>query len=312
VRVAGIRDIGADVETLEVGDPRALAADEVLIEVRTAGVGNWDEIVRTGGWDVGASPPMALGVEAGGVISAVGVDVKGFGVGDEVSCHPVPLRDQGGWAQLQIVPIGSIASKPTNMSWDIAGVFPIPALTAEQVVSEALALQSGESLLVHGAGGSTGGMIVQLAALRGVDVIATCSPGSADRVRSYGARAVVTYHDGAWPDTVRALVGGTGVQAVANATVGGAATAIATLVDGGRIATITSDPPTPSRGITVTNLYVRSDGPQLNRLSALFGEDKLKMLTPRRCRIEQAANALTQVVAGRARGGMVIAFGCQP
>jgi NADPH:quinone reductase-like Zn-dependent oxidoreductase len=224
VRVAGICDIGADVETLEVGDPRALAADEVLIEVRTAGVGNWDEIVRTGGWDVGASPPMALGVETAEAISAVGMDVKGFGVGDEVLCHPVPLRDQGGWAQLQIVPIGSIASKPANMSWDIAGVFPIPVLTAEQVVSEALALKSGESLLVHGAGGSTGGMIVQLAALRGVDVIATCSPGSADRVRSYG----------------------------------------------------------------------------------------LKMLTPRRCRIEEAANALTQVVAGRARGGMVIAFRWHP
>ena len=312
MRVAGIRAIGAHVETLEVGDPRALVADEVLIEVRAAGVGNWDEIVRAGGWDVGATPPMGLGVEAAGVISAVGVDVNGFRVGDDVLCHPVPLRDQGSWAPLQIAPIGSLASKPAEMPWEIAGVFPIPALTAEQVVSEALALQSGESLLVHGAGGSTGGMIVQLAALRGVDVVATCSPESADRVRSYGARAVVDYHQSRWPDTVRELVNGTGVQAVANATVGGAATALTTLADGGRLATITSDPPTPSRGIIVTNVYVRSDGPQLNRLSDLFGDHKLKMLTPRRCRIDQAANALSQVLAGRARGGMVIAFDLHP
>ena len=70
--VAGVRTFGGDVETLEVDDPRPLAADEVLIDVRGAGVGNWDNIIRCGGWDVGARPPLALGVEAAGVIKAVG------------------------------------------------------------------------------------------------------------------------------------------------------------------------------------------------------------------------------------------------
>ncbi len=306
MRVAGICAFGGDVETLEVGDPRPLGADEVLIDVRAAGVGNWDEIVRSGGWNVGVSPPMALGVQAAGVISAVGADVGGFGVGDEVLCHPVPLRDQGGWAPLLIAPVGSVACKPSDVSWDIAGVFPIPALTAEQVVSQALALQSGEALLVHGAGGSTGGMMVQLAARRGADVIATCSPRSAGRVRSYGARAVIDYHESGWPQTVRALFNGKGVHAVANAVVGGAATAMTTLLDGGRLATITSDPPPVDRGITVTNVYVRSDGPQLSWLAALLGQHQLNMPTPRRCGIDEAAAALAQVVAGHATSGMVI------
>jgi NADPH:quinone reductase-like Zn-dependent oxidoreductase len=44
----------------------------VPLEVRAAGVGNWDEFVCTGGWDVGAKPPMALGVEAAGTVLAVG------------------------------------------------------------------------------------------------------------------------------------------------------------------------------------------------------------------------------------------------
>jgi NADPH:quinone reductase-like Zn-dependent oxidoreductase len=307
VRVAGIRSVGGKVETLLVGDPRPLAPDEVLLEVRTAGVGHWDEIARTGDWDLGVSPPMALGVEAAGVISAVGADVNGLRVGDEALCHPVPLRDQGCWAPLLIAPAGSVATKPSDTSWDIAAVFPVPALTAEQVIGEALDIQSGETLLVHGAGGSTGGMIVQLAALRGADVIATCSPRSAERVRSYGARAVIDYHQGGWPDTVRALTNGRGVHAVANAAVGGAATAITTVVDKGRLATITSDPPPNNRGITITNLYVRSDGPQLSRLAALLGEHKLKIPAPRRCRIRQAADALAQVVGGRAAGGLVIA-----
>lgn len=307
MRVAGIAAFSGDVTTMEVGDPRPLAVDEVLIEVRAAGVGNWDEIVRTGGWDIGVKPPMALGVEVAGIVSAVGTDVSGFGVGDEVLCHPVPLRDQGGWAPWLTAPVGSIASKPPEMSWDIAGVFPVPALTAEQMVSEALALESGETLLVHGAGGTTGAMIVALAATRGVDVVATCSPRSASRVRSYGARAVVDYHEAEWPRMVRDLFDGKGAQAVANAAVGGAAAAMGTLVDGGRLATITSDPPPGERGITVTNLYVRSDGRQLARLAALFGRHELAMPSPRRCGLDGAAAALAQVAAGEATGGIVIA-----
>jgi NADPH:quinone reductase-like Zn-dependent oxidoreductase len=71
--------MGARVEMIEAGEPRPLAGDEVLLEVRAAVlevraavVGNWDEFVRTGGWNVGAKPPMALGVEAAGRVLAVG------------------------------------------------------------------------------------------------------------------------------------------------------------------------------------------------------------------------------------------------
>ena len=88
--VAGVRTLGGNVEALEVDEPRPLAADEVLIGIRGAGVGNWDNIIRTGGWDVGTKPPMALGVEAAGVIKAVGAHPSGFSVGDAVLCHPVP------------------------------------------------------------------------------------------------------------------------------------------------------------------------------------------------------------------------------
>jgi NADPH:quinone reductase-like Zn-dependent oxidoreductase len=68
-------------------------------------------------------------------------------------------------------------------------------LTAEEVLTEALGIQAGETLLVNGAGGITGGLIVQLASLRGAEVIAMCGPGSIERVRGYGARAVIDYHD---------------------------------------------------------------------------------------------------------------------
>ena len=97
---------------IDVPRPRPLAADEVLIQVRAAGVGNWDEFVRTGGWDVGRRAPMALGVEAAGLVTAVGSMVTDWAPGDEVMTHPLPLRDQGAWAPTLIAPSGLIARKP--------------------------------------------------------------------------------------------------------------------------------------------------------------------------------------------------------
>ena len=64
LRAAGIEAFGDDVALLELPEPPPLETGQVLIEVKAAGVGNWEEFVRTGGWDVGRVPPLALGVEA--------------------------------------------------------------------------------------------------------------------------------------------------------------------------------------------------------------------------------------------------------
>jgi NADPH:quinone reductase-like Zn-dependent oxidoreductase len=305
MHAAGIRRFGGEVETLEVDEPRALAADEVLIDVRSAGVGNWDNIVRTGGWNVGISPPLVLGVEAAGVIKAVGADPGRFGVGDEVLCHPVPLRGQGTWAPLLIAPVESLAHKPAEISWGTAAIFPVPALTAEQVIAEALALRSGETVLVNGAGGITGGLIVQLAASRGADVLATASQRSVNRVRGYGAREVLDYRDPLWPQHARELAKDS-IHAAANGAVGGAAAAMTALADGGRLATITPDPPASTRGISVNAVYVRSDGAQLDCLTALLASGRLSMPTPCSCSLDQAGDALANIVSGHQPRGVVI------
>jgi NADPH:quinone reductase-like Zn-dependent oxidoreductase len=146
MRVAGIQETGGEVKLIDVPDPRPLAEDEVLIQVKAAGVADWDEIVRTGGWDVGCSPPMALGVEAAGTVAAVGREVTDSAVGDEVITHPLPLRDQGTWAPELIAPATLLAPKPAGVSWEAAAVFPVPALTAEQVLGETLELKAGDRL----------------------------------------------------------------------------------------------------------------------------------------------------------------------
>jgi NADPH:quinone reductase-like Zn-dependent oxidoreductase len=68
MQAAGIDTFGGDVGMLELAAPASPAPDEVVISVRAAGVGNWDEFVRVGSWDVGRRPPLVLGVEAAGLV----------------------------------------------------------------------------------------------------------------------------------------------------------------------------------------------------------------------------------------------------
>ena len=78
-------------------------------------MGNWDEFVRMGGWDVSAKPPMALAVEAAAAVPAAGQAVSDWTPGDVVMTHPVPLRDQRTWAPRLIAPAGcSPASRPVS------------------------------------------------------------------------------------------------------------------------------------------------------------------------------------------------------
>src|SRR5438046_712558 len=167
MRAAGIRALGEPVEILEVDELAPPGADEVLIDVAAAGVGNWDELVRIGSWRIGGPVPVALGTEAAGTVAAAGSGVAELGEGDEVITHPLPLRRHGTWTGRVLVPAATVAPRPPEASWEAGGAFPIPALTAAQALDEALGIESGGWVVVNGAGGATGGLLVQLAAARG-------------------------------------------------------------------------------------------------------------------------------------------------
>jgi len=164
--VAGITALGQPVEILEVDEPAQPAADEVLIDVATAGIGNWDELVRIGSWQIGGPAPMALGTEAAGTVAAVGSGVTWVSEGDEVITHPLPLRRHGTWAERVLAPAAAVARRPRTASWEAGGAFPIPALTAAQALDETLGIERGGWVVINGAGGVTGGLLVQLAVAR--------------------------------------------------------------------------------------------------------------------------------------------------
>ena len=306
LRAAGIRAFGGEIEPLELPDAPPLAAGEVLIEVKAAGVANWDEFVRTGGWDVGRTPPLALGVEAAGEVVDVGPGVEWPAPGTGVMTHPLPLAYQGCWAERLVAPARLVAEKPGDASWGQAAAFPVPALTAEQVLMEALELRAGETILVNGAGGVTGGMIVELAALRGATVIATASTASAERVMALGARVVIDHHDPEWPSRATSAAGSSGIRAAANAAPGGEADALRALADGGRLATITGAPPSGERGIGIADLYVRPDGDQLRRLAGSLAEGQLHVDAGASYPLARAAEALAHATAGAGGAAVVL------
>jgi NADPH:quinone reductase-like Zn-dependent oxidoreductase len=303
MRAAGVRRFGDPVQVLELPGPPGLQPDEVLIEVRACGVGNWDEFVRTGDWDLGKRPPMALGVEAAGIVAAAGDQVSGVKAGDRVTAHSVPLRVQGAWAEQFVAAAAHAAVLPPGISFDAAAALPVPALTADQAIGDELGVRAGQTVLVNGAGGVTGGMLVQLAAHRGATVIATAGPDSAARVTALGASTVVDYHQPDWPERVRVMTGG--VDAAANAARAGSAEAVRAVRDGGRLATITADLPAAQRGITMRAVQVASDGRRLGRLVRLLAQGALTVSVGERLPLEQAAAALAQARHG-AQGSAIV------
>jgi NADPH:quinone reductase-like Zn-dependent oxidoreductase len=280
------------VEPLELTGPGGLRPDEVLIEVRSAGVGNWDEIARTGGWNLGRQPPMALGVEVAGIAARVGGAVTGFAAGDRVMAHSLPLRAQGGWAEWFIAAAADVAPVPDAVPFEDAAALPVPALTADQTLRGALGAGPGATVLVNGAGGVTGMLLVALARHLGAKVIATAGAHSAARVSAAGAAHVLDRRSPDWPGQVRALTGGRGADLAANAAPGGAARALGAVKDGGRLATITSDPPRAERGVEISQVYVAPDGPRLARLGELLAAGTIGVTVRAPFPLEHAVDAL--------------------
>ncbi|MFF3755371.1 NADP-dependent oxidoreductase [Streptomyces sp. NPDC002018] len=154
--------------------------------------------------------PLRLGNEAAGVVTAVGADAVGFdgaplAVGDEVLGHWMP----GAQADEITVPAGLLLRKPATLGFaEAAGL--LGSGTAAVHTLQAARVHDGDVVLVHGVSGAVGGLVAQLAKLRGARVIGTASPARHERLRAAGVRPVV-YGQGLG-ERVRALAPG-GVSA---------------------------------------------------------------------------------------------------
>src|SRR4029077_13976224 len=124
--------------------------DEVLIAVHTAGVAVWDAAVREHPQEIKHSRfPLVLGTEGSGVIAAVGSQVRGFKLGDEVYSYSWDNPKGGFYAEYVAVPGKLVGHVPRRLSVRDAGAIATTALTAIQGIDDALHVKSGETLIIH-------------------------------------------------------------------------------------------------------------------------------------------------------------------
>ena len=182
---------------------------QIAVDVRAAGVNPADAKFYSGAFGKGIPLPMRVGMEASGVVTAVGDDAVGprgpIAVGDEV----IMYRITGGYADRVVVDAATAVPKPANMTFEqAAGLFLTGATAVHALTASGVA--AGETVLIHGASGGVGQMAVQLAVARGARVIGTASESRHEIVRALGGEPVA-YGDGL-ADRVRSLAPG-GVDA---------------------------------------------------------------------------------------------------
>jgi NADPH:quinone reductase len=293
--------------TLPVPKP---AADEVLIALHTAGVASWDVGVREKPDSIKNSRmPLVLGTDGAGVIAALGAQVHGFTVGDEVYAYSWDNPQGGFYAEYVAVPAARVGPVPRGLTLTQAGAIATTALTALQGVDDALHIKPGETLLIHGAAGGVGTLAVQFAKLRGARVLATvAAEDEIALVKDLGADAVV---DGRHGDVVAAAraFAPEGLDAVLALAPGEALEqGIDTLKKSGRVAYPTGVHPVPRAraGVTIV-AYDAIPGPQqYQRLNAAIEAAKLRVPIAAQFPLAQAAQAQQRLEAGHVPGKIVL------
>jgi NADPH:quinone reductase-like Zn-dependent oxidoreductase len=296
----GVTDSSGPVQALQLPRPPAPGPGEILVDVLAAGVGPWDSLIFSGGWDVGLRLPAALGVEGAGHVAAVGSGIASPAVGDLVVTHSAPLPGHSGfWAEQVLLPAAHVTLVPEGLAPERAAALPVNGLTAQQSL-EWLGLSRGDRLLVTNGAGMTGSLAVQLAVAAGVEVTATASPSAFERVRSLGATDVVDYHSSSWARDL-----GRSFDAVLAAAPGTAVMAAEVVRPGGRLCCITSDAPSSTGELTTTDLYVQPDAGSLQVLAARLLDGSLDLPTEV-LSLDEGPEAFERATHGRTGGAKLV------
>jgi NADPH:quinone reductase-like Zn-dependent oxidoreductase len=266
---------------LQFGPPSVITSDELpkpepasgqlLVRVKAAGVGHWDALIREGKVEL-QSLPIILGSELSGIVEAIGPEVSGFKLGDEVY-GATNEQFSGAYAEYALPLARMMALKPKTLNFVKAASVPIVAVTAWQMLFDYAHATTGQTVLIHGAAGNVGAYAVQLASQAGLRVVATAATTNLVYVRGLGAERVVDYKTERFEELL------TGVDIVLD-TVGGDTEqrSLQVLKPGGILVSVVSPVPEALQkryGVRAAYFYVDVTTARLNKITELFDSGRL-------------------------------------
>ncbi len=203
---------GPEVLRLESYEPPAPGSGEVRVRHRAIGLNFIDIYFRTGLYPPPEGLPFTPGLEASGVVEAVGEGVTEFRPGQRVAYGTGPL---GAYTDLRTMPADRLVAIPDEISDEVAAAMMLKGMTARYLLKQTYAVKPGDTILVHAAAGGVGLILCQWAKHLGATVIGTVgSREKAEIARAHGCDHPIVYTEEDFVARVKAITGGAGLPVV--------------------------------------------------------------------------------------------------
>jgi len=292
---------GVDVlDTAEVPVPEP-GPGEALVQVKAAGINPGEAKIRQGLLHsrYPATFPSGEGSDLAGIVTRTGNGVAGFAVGDEVIGY---TDNRASHAEYVVVPEEHLTGRPAAIPWEVAGSLYVAGCTAYAAV-RAVALASGDTVVVAGAAGGVGCLTVQLARLAGASVVGLASEGHHDWLRSKGVTPV-TYGDGV-ANRIRAVAPRTDAF-IDTFGAGYVRLALDLGISPNRIDTIANFAAVQEYGVKAEGNAGGASASTLAELAGLVAAGKLEVPIAAAFPLEAVRDAYRQLEQGHTRGKIVL------
>ena len=192
---------------LDVGDP---GPGEIRIRHKACGLNFIDVYQRTGLYPLAL--PHALGMEAAGIVEAVGEGVTHLKPGDRAAYAAMP---PGGYSEARVMPAAQVCPLPDAISFEDAAAIMLQGMTVEYLFHRVWPLSAGDKVLFHAAAGGVGLLACQWAKSEGIELIGTAGTDEkCELALASGASSCINYRDKDFVPEVKALTGDGGVDVV--------------------------------------------------------------------------------------------------
>lgn len=286
MKAARINEWAKPVQIEEQPRPE-ISTGQVLVKVHAASINPIDRIIAMGHMASMFTTPLTPGTDFAGEVVAIGDGVSHVKAGDAV--YGMSLA-RGTFAEYAAVDGAGVAHKPKSLDFTEAASVPLAGLTAWQTLFNLANLNSGERIIIHGAGGGIGLFAVQMAKDKGAYVIGNDLGDKAAAIRALGADEVVEgdtqrFEDVAGPiDVILDLVGGEHVERSLN-----------TLQTSGRYVTTAAQigpEAGESRGIKTSGTFTRPAVEELTKIADMIDSNRLKVFVNRTFPLMEVQTAL--------------------